>query len=1279
MLATGATLAPVEQTTAKLNDDFLNAAESATPTTIRVNLEIATSNVTLGDSLELRLNGASFTTAKQVTLNVAHIQDGYVDFVVSTADLGVDGSKTLTARLVDGANPSMVFTSSPRTFTKDVTLPFATDRPAEQSTSKLADGKLNAVEALSSTAIRVNLGASGAQAGDRLDLLLGGKAFVDPLFTVLDSTDVNTNKYFDFVVTTDNLEIDGDKSITARVTDAAGNVGASSLGLVFLKDVGVPNAPAVPEENGSATADGWINSAEVATPLSFRVALGGNTSANDTAELLLNGVPFASPKSVNLSPIDIADGYVDFSVSSTELGPDGPKSLSARVVDQAGNFGLSSATPIFTKDVGAPLATAAPAEQFSTKLSDNILKVTEAGTSTVIRVSLSTSGAVVGDTLELLLGGASFAPAKTRLLDALNISDTFVDFVVTTADLGVDGAKSITARVTDAAGNAGTASSPLAFVKDTTAPAAPGAPAEQTTTKLNDSRLNFVEAGTATMFRVSLGTSGAIVGDSVELLLGGTAFGTPKTVVLTETDITNGYVEFTVSGTDLGVDGDKSLTARLTDRNSTGPASTALAFTKDTVAPNAPSTPAEQGSTKLADNFLNAAEATTATTIRVSLSTPGAVSGDTIELLLGGASFATPKTVTLTTTNVTTGFIDFTFLGTDLGADGAKSLTARVTDQAGNVGAASTALAFTKDIAVPNAPSTPAEQGSTKLADNFLNALEAGTATTFRVSLGSSGAIEGDTVELLLGGASFATPKTVTLTPTNVTNGFVDFTVLGTDLGADGAKSLTARVTDQAGNVGAASTAITFTKDVAAPNAPAAPTSSALADGWLNATEAATATTVRVSLGTSGAASGGTVELLLGGASFATPKTVTLTPTNVTNGFVDFTVLGTDLGADGAKSLTARVTNQAGNVGAASSALAFTKDVAAPNAPPTLALGPGISNPVSRAEALQASGVVTVSGEAGSVITVTFARNGSSVTKTVVGTGSPQAVVLTNEANGDLARLGDGLVTVTASQTDAAGNPQTVAPATTSFTLDTASAVISTVRTPAAEGTVVTFQQQLKLCIVYNEDVNIDTTGGSPTLTLNTAFGGQAIYVRQLDARTFIFRYTPQLGDAVSALDVASPSALVLNGAVIRDTAGNTATGTLPIGSLAAKRIAVDAALQATAQAVGFTPENAPSRTASRRTLTITFNAPVSGVSLSSFKLFYASPPRRPTDLPSFRLVSLKGATVTGSGTTYTLTMPANLTSLRGIYRVDVGGSASGVVSDGIPMTRPTSFFWKRV
>ena len=105
-----------------------------------------------------------------------------------------------------------------------------------------------------------------------------------------------------------------------------------------------------------------------------------------------------------------------------------------------------------------------------------------------------------------------------------------------------------------------------------------------------------------------------------------------------------------------------------------------------------------------------------------------------------------------------------------------------------------------------------------------------------------------------------------------------------------------------------------------------------------------------------------------------------------------------------------------------------------PPAAPTLALGTGVANGATAAEATAPSGVVTVTGEAGDSISVTFTNGVHTVTKTVTGTGSAQAVVL---SAGDLTTLTDGTISVSATQTDAAGNAQTVAAATTSFVLDT--------------------------------------------------------------------------------------------------------------------------------------------------------------------------------------------------------------------------------------------------
>jgi len=81
-----------------------------------------------------------------------------------------------------------------------------------------------------------------------------------------------------------------------------------------------------------------------------------------------------------------------------------------------------------------------------------------------------------------------------------------------------------------------------------------------------------------------------------------------------------------------------------------------------------------------------------------------------------------------------------------------------------------------------------------------------------------------------------------------------------------------------------------------------------------------------------------------------------------------------------------------------------------------------------------------VAGELGAQITVTFTRaSGGTVTKTLqgAGAGKPIAVALSSE---DVKGLGDGQITVSAVQTDAAGNSST-SPSTATFKLDTFAAV----------------------------------------------------------------------------------------------------------------------------------------------------------------------------------------------------------------------------------------------
>jgi len=204
----------------------------------------------------------------------------------------------------------------------------------------------------------------------------------------------------------------------------------------------------------------------------------------------------------------------------------------------------------------------------------------------------------------------------------------------------------------------------------------------------------------------------------------------------------------------------------------------------------------------------------------------------------------------------------------------------------------------------------------------------------------------------------------------------------------------------------------------------------------------------------------------------------------------------------------------------------------------------------------------------------------------------------------------------------------------------------------------------------FNEAIQV---GGTPTLSLNTSPARVATFIRSTgDVATF--RYVPAVGDAAGRLDYTSTSALALNGGWIHDLAGNVAALSLATpgtgGSLSgAGVVAIDAAIKAIAGNLTTSVDTAPLVARSKTSIPITFNAPVTGVTLASVRLFFEG-----------RSVSLTGATITGSGTSYTLTLPASATSLKGTYRLRLGGGSSGIAAaGGAVMSTPVNLFWKRV
>jgi hypothetical protein len=252
---------------------------------------------------------------------------------------------------------------------------------------------------------------------------------------------------------------------------------------------------------------------------------------------------------------------------------------------------------------------------------------------------------------------------------------------------------------------------------------------------------------------------------------------------------------------------------------------------------------------------------------------------------------------------------------------------------------------------------------------------------------------------------------------------------------APGTKSLVFQVRDAAGNISSNSNATPYVLDTTVPDAPVL----APGTGVFNGASLAEATNTGAVTVTGD--SGASITVTFSRGSKTVTKTVigngsTPVPVTLTND--ELKTLGNGvINITDTINVTASQTDLAGNAQTADPAtISFTLDTIAPGAP-GLALGTGVADGATSAEAIAAGGVVTVTGDLGASITVTFSRSGGgTVTKTVTGNGStPVAVTLVGT---DLTTLGDGTINVSASQIDAAGNAQTVAPATAIFTLDTA-------------------------------------------------------------------------------------------------------------------------------------------------------------------------------------------------------------------------------------------------
>ena len=201
------------------------------------------------------------------------------------------------------------------------------------------------------------------------------------------------------------------------------------------------------------------------------------------------------------------------------------------------------------------------------------------------------------------------------------------------------------------------------------------------------------------------------------------------------------------------------------------------------------------------------------------------------------------------------------------------------------------------------------------------------------------------------------------------------------------------------------------------------------------------------------------------------------------------------------------------------------------------------------------SSVVTVAGG-----TPTLALNDSGTANYVSGTGSNALVfsyiVAAGQNTADLALAASNAIALNgATIRDGAGNSAVLTgadgynPAGT-LQIDTTAPTITAIATSPGSGKVAT-GGAVTLTVTFSSVVTV--AGGTPTLALND--GGTAKYVSGSGSNALVFGYTVASGQTTADLALAACNAITLNGATIRDAAGNNAVliaanGYNPVGTL---------------------------------------------------------------------------------------------------------------------------------
>ncbi len=860
--------------------------------------------VITGSSSGLAAGAALTVVINTVTYAATVLADGTWSVGVPAADVSNWPAGTVNIT-VSGATSA----GNPVTIIHPVTVDLAAVAISINTVS--GDDVINAAE--KGADLTLSGSTSGVELGQTVTVTFGGKTYT--------ATVAGDGSWTTSVPAADLAALrDGDATVQASVSNVNGNTASATH--AYSVDATAPTLAI----NTIATDD-ILNATEAGNPLT--ISGSSSAEAGQTVTVTLNGVTYTGTVQ--------ADGSWSVSVPTADLSnlTASQYTVSASVSDKAGN--PATATHGLAVDLTVPVLT------INTVSGDDIINAAEHGQALVI--SGSSTGGEAGDVITVTLNSKTY----TTTLDASGNWSVGVPLSDVTA-LG-SGPQTITATITDAAGNSDDASRTVTVNLT--------APTIGINTIASDDVINATEKGADLQIT---GTSNQPAGTTITVTLNGQNY--------TATTDASGNWSATVPASAVGALGEASYTVTANVTDSAGNSSTQTHNVQVNTAAVSLSV-----STISGDNIINAAEAGSALTL--SGTGTNFAAGTVVTVLLNGKGYsATIQNNGSWSVNVPAADVAALSDGTSY------TVSASAQDSAGNSATASRSVAV--DL------TAPVISINTVSTDDRLNAAEQQQPLTLN---GSTSAEVGQTVTVTFGGKTY--------TATVAANGTWALNVPAADLAAlaQGAQTITASVNDRAGNPGQTTHALTV--DTVAPTVTIA---TVAGDDIINNAEQLAGQTIS---GTTTAEVGQTVTVTFNGQSW----TATVGSGGSWSVFIpaqQFAGL-----SDGSYTISATVSDQAGNPGSASRGVTLNGDV------PTVTIntfaGDDVVNAAEHGTSLVISGTTTA--PVGQTLTLTL--NGKTYTTTVQ-TGGSWSYTL---GSADVTSLADGnAYVINASVSNAIGN-----------------------------------------------------------------------------------------------------------------------------------------------------------------------------------------------------------------------------------------------------------------